>query len=72
MKKSPTEYINLGFSIIMILITTIGSFLFLFTDFYDYKIFGSKRYVLAFVFLAYAIFRSYRVYNVFKTEQKIL
>ncbi len=64
MKKTPTELINLSFSAIMVLLTTTGFFVFLFTDMLNDRVFGNKRYVMAIVFLAYAIYRSYRMYQV--------
>ena len=69
MKKSPIELINLAFSSIMVLLTFTGFFVFLFTDLMSDKVFGTKRYVLAIVFLAYAIYRSYRMYQVFKQKE---
>ena len=68
MKKLPIELINLSFSTIMVLLTITGFFVFLFTDLMSDRVFGVKRYVLAFIFLAYAIYRSYRMYKVFKQE----
>ena len=68
MKKSPIELINLSFSTLMIVLTITGFFVFLFTDLMSDRVFGFKRYVLAFIFLAYAIYRSYRMYKVFKKE----
>lgn len=68
MKKSPIEMVNLGFSSMMVLLTIAGFFVFLFTDLLSDRVFGSKRYILAVVFLAYAIYRSYRMYQVFKTK----
>ncbi len=68
LKKSPTELINLTFSAIMVLITIVGAFLFLFTDLMSDRVFGNKRYVMAVVFLAYAIYRSYRMFKVFKEQ----
>ena len=69
MKKSPIELINLSFSAIMVLLTIVGFFVFLFTDLMLDSDFGTKRYVMAFIFLAYAIFRSYRMYGVFKAQK---
>lgn len=62
MKRTPTEWINLAFSAIMILITFMGAIMFLFTDLMSDKAFGNKRIILGIIFLAYAIYRSYRVY----------
>ena len=70
MKKSPTELINLVFSGMMILLTLSGAIVFFFTDLLSDKAFGSKRIVLGAVFLAYAIYRSYRMYSTFKNERE--
>lgn len=71
MKKTPIELINLSFSAIMVLITTTGFFMFLFTDLLSDRVFGIKRYILAFVFLAYTVYRSYRMYRVLKPATKV-
>jgi hypothetical protein len=68
MKKSPTELINLVFSGMMVLLTFIGAIVFFFTDLLSDKAFGSKRIILGVVFLAYAIYRSYRMYNAYKRK----
>jgi len=70
MKKSPVELINLVFSAMMVLITVTGSIVFLFTDLLSDRAFGNKRIVLGIVFLAYAIYRSYRMYSAFKKEKE--
>ena len=68
MKKSPTEMINLTISGLMILLTITGTFVFFFTDLLSDRAFGNKRYILGTVFLAYAIYRSYRMYKALKTR----
>lgn len=70
MKRTPTELINLAFSVIMVLLTTAGAIIFLFTDLLSDRAYGNKRYVLGLVFLAYAIYRSYRMYTVLKSRQQ--
>lgn len=69
MKKSPTELINLTFSGMMVLLTFTGAIVFFFTDLLSDKAFGSKRIVLGVVFLAYAIYRSYRMYSAYKNKE---
>ncbi|MES2565710.1 MAG: hypothetical protein V4565_02520 [Bacteroidota bacterium] len=69
MKKSPTELINLTFSGLMVLLTFAGAVVFFFTDLLSDKAYGSKRMILGAVFLAYAIYRSYRIYNALKTDK---
>ena len=66
MKKSPVELMNLVFSGMMILLTLSGAIVFLFTDLLSDRAFGNKRIILGFIFLAYAIYRSYRVYTAYK------
>ena len=59
---------NLTFSGMMVLLTLTGAIVFLFTDLLTDTAFGNKRIILGFVFLAYAIYRSYRMYSVFKNK----
>ena len=59
---------NITFSGLMILLTLTGAIVFLFTDLLSDKAFGNKRIILGVVFLAYAIYRSYRMYSVFKNK----
>ena len=66
MKKSPIELINLVFSGMMILLTITGGIVFLFTDLMSDRAYGNKRIILGVVFLAYAIYRSYRTYSTLK------
>lgn len=66
MKKSPTELINIAFSILMVIITFTGSVVFLFTDLMSDRAYGNKRIVLGVIFLTYAIYRTYRTYSTFK------
>ncbi len=68
MKKSPIELINLSFSTLMVLLTITGFFVFLFTNLMSDRVFGVKRYILAIIFLAYAVYRSYRMYDVLKPK----
>jgi hypothetical protein len=68
MKKSPTELINISFSVLMIVLTLAGFIVFMFTDYFSDRAVGSKRYILAIIFLAYSIYRSYRVYSALKSE----
>jgi len=49
------------FSGLMVLVTFTGAILFLFTDFYSNRVWGKNRYILAGVFLIYAVYRSYRM-----------
>lgn len=70
MKKSPIELINLVFSGLMVLITLAGAIVFLFTDLLSDRAYGNKRIVLGVVFLAYAIYRSYRMYTALKKEKE--
>lgn len=69
MKKSPTELINLSFSALMIALTFTGFIIFMFTDFFSDRAYGTKRYILGALFLAYSFYRSYRVYVQLKNNK---
>ncbi len=69
MKLSPTELINLTFSGLMVLLTLTGTIVFFFTGLLSDRVYGNKRYILGTVFLAYAIYRTYRMYGILKSKQ---
>jgi len=69
MRRSPIELVNLAFSCLMVLITVTGTIVFFFTDLLSDRVWGSKRYILGAVFLAYAVYRVWRMYSVFKKEK---
>ena len=71
MQKSPTELINLVFSGLMVLITLTGFIVFFFTDYLTDRAYGTKSYILGTIFLAYAIYRTFRMYNMIKPKQSI-
>lgn len=69
MKKSPTELINLVFSGLMVLLTFTGAIVFFFTDLFEDRAYGNKRYILGTVFLAYCLYRSWRMYTAYKANR---
>jgi cell shape-determining protein MreD len=52
----------------MVLLTVTGFFVFLFTDVMSDRVFGIKRYILAFLFITYAVYRSYRMFRTLKPK----
>lgn len=54
----------------MIALVIAGAIAFTFTDFMSEKVYGSKRVIMIVVFTAYAIYRSIRIYQIFKTEKQ--
>ena len=70
MKKSPTELINLTFSALMIALTFTGFIVFMFTNYFSDRAYGTKRYILAVLFLAYSIYRCYRVYTALNNQKQ--
>ena len=59
---------TLWFSVIMVLIVIAGAIAFAFTDFMIDRVYGTKRIILTIVFLAYAVFRGIRIYQIFKSN----
>jgi hypothetical protein len=67
--RNGINMVTLWFSVFMVLIVIAGAFAFTFTNFMIDTVFGTKRIVLTVVFLAYAVFRGIRIYQVFKSNQ---
>lgn len=68
MKNWP-NMMTLWFSVMMVMIVIAGAIAFTFTDFMSDRLYGTKRVVLTIVFLAYAVFRGIRIYQVFKSNR---
>lgn len=62
MKKTPTELMNLSFSTLMVVLTFASFIVFMFTNLFSDRAYGTKRYMLAIIFLAYSFYRAYRMY----------
>lgn len=58
--------ISVWFGMIMILLVVSGAFAFAFTDFMSDKLYGQKRFFFVILLLAYAVYRGFRLYQVFK------
>lgn len=67
--KNGINMVTLWFSVVMVLIVIAGAFAFTFTDFMIDRVYGNKRIILTVVFLAYAVFRGVRIYQIFKAGQ---
>lgn len=65
--KNGINMITLWFSVFMVVVVIAGAIAFTFTDFMGDRLYGTKRIVLTVVFLAYAVFRGIRIYQVFKS-----
>lgn len=62
------NYVTIGFSAAMVILVIAGAVAFTFTDFMADRVYGTKRIVLTIVFLAYAVFRGIRIYQVLKSK----
>ncbi len=67
--KNSMNYISLWFSVMLVLVVIAGAVAFTFTDFMEDRVYGTKRVVLTLVFLAYAIYRGIRIYQVLKSNK---
>lgn len=66
--KNGINHISLWFSIVMVLVIFAGALAFIFTDFMSDRVYGNKRTIMIFVFLAYSAFRGFRIYQVLTTK----
>ena len=67
--RNGINMVSLWFSVAMVLIVIAGAAAFTFTDFMSDRVYGTKRIVLTIVFLAYAVFRGVRIYQIFKSKK---
>jgi hypothetical protein len=58
--------ISVWFGMIMILLVLAGAIAFSFTDFMDDRLFGTKRFFFVLLLIAYAVYRGFRLYQIFK------
>jgi hypothetical protein len=66
--KNGINYVTLWFSAAMVILVLAGAIAFIFTDFMEDRVYGTKRVVLTLVFLAYAIYRAIRIYQIFRAK----
>jgi hypothetical protein len=64
--KTGLQSVSVVFGIIMVLVVLSGAIAFMFTDVMSDRLFGSKRTLFVVVLFAYAAYRSFRLYQVFK------
>lgn len=68
--KQGFNIITIWFSIIMVALVLAGAIAFIFTDFISDRVYGSKRTIMIFVFLAYAAYRGIRIYQFFASRKQ--
>lgn len=54
----------------MVALVLAGAIAFIFTDFISDRVYGSKRTIMIFVFLAYAAYRGIRIYQFFASRKQ--
>lgn len=65
--RNNINFVTLWFSAAMVILVIAGAIAFTFTDFMSDRVYGTKRLVLTLVFVAYAIYRGFRIYQVIKS-----
>lgn len=68
MMKTAMQSVSVAFGVVMVLVVLSGAIAFLFTDVMSDRLFGPKRTLFVVVLFAYAIYRSFRLYQVLKTR----
>jgi hypothetical protein len=64
--KPGMQTLTLWFGGLMALLAFMGAFAFAFTNLMDDRLFGSRRTWFIAILVAYGIYRSFRLYQVFK------
>ncbi|MBK9285740.1 MAG: hypothetical protein IPM51_15695 [Sphingobacteriaceae bacterium] len=68
--KNLSQYISLWFGAIMVLLVISGAIAIVFTDFLSERLYGNKRTIFVFILLAYAVYRSFRIYLILSKKSK--
>lgn len=69
--KPGLNIVSLWFGVIMVTLVTAGAVAITFTDFMSDRLYGTKRIMFVIMLLAYAVYRSFRIYQLMKyTETK--
>jgi hypothetical protein len=58
--------VTLWFGVVMVLLVTTGALAIAFTDVMSDRLYGAKRIGFVILLLAYAVYRSFRIYQVLK------
>lgn len=67
--KPVLNQVSIVLGIFMVVVVTSGAIAFAFTDILSEQLYGNKRTMFICVLAAYAIYRSFRVYNAIKTAR---
>ncbi len=67
--KPGIHTVSAWFGAMMVLLVFSGAFAFAFTDLMADRLFGSKRIWFIVILVAYGIYRSFRLYQVFKQSR---
>lgn len=67
--KIGLNFVSFWFGIIMVLVVTTGAIAIAFTDFMSDRLYGTKRIVFIFLLLGYAVYRSFRIYQIMKANK---
>ncbi len=64
--KSAINSISLWFGLIMVIVVFTGAFAFSFSDLMIDRLFGTQRTIFIVILFAYGVYRSFRVYRLFR------
>jgi hypothetical protein len=67
--KPILNQVSLIFGVLMIVLVISGAIAIIFTDFLSERLYGNKRTIFAIILVAYAIYRGFRMYQVFKERK---
>lgn len=68
--RNITQMLVLWFGSLMVLVVLGLAIALIATDFYSDRLFGTKRTGFIVLLIAYAVYRSYRTYSIFKSRKR--
>jgi hypothetical protein len=67
--QSGLNIVSLWFGVIMITIVVSGAVAITFTDFMSDRLYGTKRVFFVILLLGYAVYRGFRIYQIYKQNK---
>jgi hypothetical protein len=67
--QSGLNIVSLWFGVIMVTLVVSGAVAITFTDFMSDRLYGTKRVVFVILLLGYAVYRSFRIYQIYKQNR---
>jgi hypothetical protein len=71
MHKGLSHYISLWLGSVMIIVVVVLAAMLIFTNMWNDRMVGTKRWFMVALLLAYAVYRGFRLYAMYRTRNRL-